>query len=144
VEGTGDFATSVVKRMSSDLTPVAPAEGFDSVLVFPHHQPPHLVAADILCRFGLPLKPNWVPLREKNTGRLFYGHALTRETTWHRPSLPPTPRPAPPARAAVVVPTQKLWVGNLHPLADKRCVALLHFAARHPTAPVDLGRIFVM
>ena len=55
MEGTGDFATSVVKRMSSDLTPVAPAEGFASVLVFPHHQPPHLVAAEVLCGFGLPL-----------------------------------------------------------------------------------------
>jgi hypothetical protein len=105
--------------MSSDLTPVAPAEGFAHVLVFPHHQPPHLVAADILHRFGLPLRPNWVPLREKSSGRLYYGNVVTKETSWTRPSVPPPPRAPPAARAEAA--SHKLWVGNLHPHADKRC-----------------------
>jgi hypothetical protein len=124
VEGTGSFATGVVNRMSSDLKPVAPTEGFSDVLTFPHDQPPHLVAADILQRFGLPLLPNWVPLREKSSGRLFYGNALTKETTWHRPSIPPSPR-APHLARGAQVPSQKLWVGNLHPRADKRCGCVL-------------------
>ena len=121
IEGTGQFATGVVTRMNSDLKPVTRAEGFSDVCVFSHNQPPHLIAADILLRFGLPLQPNWVPLREKTSGRLYYGNALTKETKWERPSVAPIPRPSSFARA-VEAPTQKLWVGNLHPLADKRYV----------------------
>ena len=119
IEGTGAFATGVVTRMTSDLKPVKRAEGFTDLCEFSHQQPPHLVAADILLRFGLPLLPNWVPLREQSTGRLYYGNALTRETTWNRPSVAPVPRHPPPAPAQEAA-TQKLWVGNLHPLADKR------------------------
>ena len=119
IEGTGAFATGVVMRMNADLKTVTEAECFAHVRVFPHDQPPHAVAADILNRFGMPLQPNWVPLREEKSGKLYYGNALTRVTTWTRPSVAPTPRPTPSASAAEV-PSRKLWVGNLHPLADKR------------------------
>jgi hypothetical protein len=118
IEGSGSFATGVVTRMSSDLKPVSRDEGFSGIRWFSHNQPPHLAAADILNHFGLPLQPNWVPLRDQSSGRLFYGNALTKETKWNRPSVPPVPR-APVSSRATEAPSNKLWVGNLHPLADK-------------------------
>jgi hypothetical protein len=119
IEGTGHFATGVVARMSSDLKPVGPAEGFADISTYQHHQSPYVVAADVLNRFGLPLQPNWVPLRDQSNGRLYYGNALTKVTTWNRPSVPPAPREAPVVSAIAGVSSLRLWVGNLHPLADK-------------------------
>ena len=105
--------------MNADLKPVTDAECFAQVRVFPHDQPPHAVAADILNRFGMPLQPNWVPLREEKSGKLYYGNALTKVTTWNRPSVPPAPREAPIVSAIAGVSSLRLWVGDLHPLADK-------------------------
>jgi hypothetical protein len=118
IEGSGSFATGVVTRMSSDLKPVGQHEGFSGIRRFSHDQSPYLIAADILSHFGLPLQPNWVPLRDQSSGRLFYGNALTKETKWNRPSVLPVPR-APASARATEAPSNKLWVGNLHPLADK-------------------------
>ena len=53
------------------------------------------------------LQANWVPLREPISDRLYYGNTLTKETTWNRPSIPPTPRPSPSASAADL-PSNKL------------------------------------
>ena len=64
----------------------------------------------------------WKEATDPSTGRKYYWHVKTRQTTWQRPAELDAPAPAPASAVAAIEPTAKQDAASIEPAAEPTLV----------------------